>query len=153
MYDLDISANNFLTKTSLNMTRLDFLKSVGFGGASLMAVLASCQKSSIAPAPTNVDFTLDLTATANATLKNSGGYVVMNGLVVARTSSGTYVAASHTCTHEGSQKVIFSAGEFYCTEHGARFSTTGQGLNSYGSNGLTVYKTQQTDTNTLRVYS
>jgi cytochrome b6-f complex iron-sulfur subunit len=43
-------------------------------------------------------------------------------------------------------------GQFYCTEHGAKFDTTGKGLNSEASKGLTVYKTELT-ANSLRVYS
>ncbi|WP_044171952.1 Rieske (2Fe-2S) protein [Flectobacillus major] len=138
------------------MTRFEFLKSAGFGGAALMTLLTSCSKNSEVSPTTgstgSVDFTLDLAATSNASLANSGGYVISNGVVVARTSQGTYVAATNTCSHEAKKKVIFSNGEFYCTEHGARYSTTGTGLNSYGANGLTVYKTELTGTS-LRIYS
>ncbi len=137
------------------MTRYEFLKNAGFGGAALMTLLTACSKSSdLSPiaTPGSVDFTLDLTTSANAALKNSGGYIINSNVVVARTSQGTYVAGSHICTHEARTKVVFLNNEFYCTEHGARFTTTGVGLNSYASAGLSVYKTELSG-NSLRIYS
>lgn len=170
------------------ITRVEFLKSMGFRGAALMAVLSSCVReedtyvdaltipgassstsstttttpattttssaTTTAPATgttavtTGVDPTtitsyklkIDLTASSSANLKKVGGYIVSGGIVVAQSSAGVYIAATQTCTHEPKKQVIFSGGEFYCTAHGARFSTTGQGLNSLGSRGLTVYK-------------
>ncbi len=137
------------------MTRYEFLKKAGFGGAALMTLLTACSKSSdLSPitTPGSVDFTLDLTASSNAALKTNGGYVISNNVVVARTSQGTYVAGSHICTHEARTKVVFLNNEFYCTEHGARFTTAGVGLNSYASAGLSVYKTELSG-NSLRIYS
>lgn len=101
---------------------------------------------------TNRLLTIDLTATANAALKTVGGYLVKSGIVVAQSSAGVYVAATQTCTHEPKKKIIFNKTEYYCTDHGARFDLTGKGLNSFGSKGLTVYKTA-TDGTTLVVYS
>ncbi|WP_044171951.1 Rieske (2Fe-2S) protein [Flectobacillus major] len=151
------------------MTRYDFLKSMGFKGGALMVLLASCQKStdpspsddtttttgtssgtttgtgtstgsgsSTTPA-TSTLASIDLTSSTYAALLQNGGYVIVNSIVVARISEGTYVAATQTCSHEPKKKVIFRSGEFYCTEHGARYSTTGTGLNSYGSKGIKVY--------------
>jgi hypothetical protein len=45
-----------------------------------------------------------------------------------------------------------SLNRYYCTAHGAQFDLTGKGVNSFGSGGLTVYKTA-TDGITLVVYS
>lgn len=171
------------------MTRVEFLKSMGFKGAALMALLTSCVReedtyvdaitiggtttptststsSSTTSAPvssstsssttstpstttggvdpttiTNYKLKIDLTASSSANLKKVGGYIVSGGIVVAQSSAGVYVAATQTCTHEPKKQVVYSSGEFYCTAHGARFSVTGQGLNSLGSRGLTVYKT------------
>ena len=75
-----------------------------------------------------------------------------SGVVVAKDSSGNYVAATQTCTHEGNKQITLKNNEWYCTAHGARFSLSGSGLNSEGSKGLTIYKTALTGT-TLRVYS
>ena len=99
------------------MTRYEFLKSMGFQGGALMALLASCQSNND-PTPTTTTSSssssssssgstsgsssgstllasVDLTATANAALKNSGGYIIVNSIVVARTAQNTYVAATH----------------------------------------------------------
>ncbi|WP_229600040.1 Rieske 2Fe-2S domain-containing protein [Runella sp. SP2] len=166
-------------------SRYQFLKSMGFKGAALMALMTSCIREedtyvealSVNPNSstgtstgtgtgtgsatgsttdlstiTNRLLTIDLTATANAALKTVGGYLVKSGIVVAQSSAGVYVAATQTCTHEPKKKIIFNKTEYYCTDHGARFDLTGKGLNSFGSKGLTVYKTA-TDGTTLVVYS
>lgn len=172
------------------MKRHEFLKSIGFRGAALMAVLTACTKAedSVLPALTispttdsgtstttdststgtgtgtgtstgtdlskitNRLLTIDLSSSTAANLKNVGGYITQSGIVVAQSTAGVYVAATQTCTHEPKRQVIFNVNEYYCTAHGARFSLTGSGKNSFGSRGLTVYKTA-TDGKTLVVYS
>ncbi|WP_428666729.1 Rieske (2Fe-2S) protein [Runella sp.] len=166
------------------MNRYQFLKSMGFRGAALMAVMSSCIReedtyiNALVEKPTdtattpvatnpvtttpstttdlstikNPLLTLDLSATANASLKTVGGYVAKSGIVVALTSAGNYAAVTQTCSHEPKKKIIFNKTEFYCTDHGARFDLTGKGLNSFGSKGLTVYKVAVSGT-TLVVYS
>ena len=132
------------------MERRAFLEKIGIGAAFVLTTscLQSCQKESAAA----VDFTLDLNATANAALKNNGGYVVNSGVVVAKDNSGNYVAATQTCSHEGQKQITLKSNEWYCSAHGARFSLAGSGLNSEGSKGLTIYKTTLSGT-TRRVYS
>ncbi len=131
------------------MERRDFLEKLGIGAAFVLTTscLQSCTKDAVA-----VDFTLDLNATANAALKNNGGYVVSSGVVVARDKSGNYVAATQTCSHEGQTRITMVNNEWNCSAHGARFSLAGAGLNSEGSKGLTIYKTTLSGTS-LRVYS
>lgn len=133
------------------MERRQFLEKLGIGAAFVLSAscLQSCKKDAVA-----VDFTLDLNASSNSALLTNGGYVVSNGVVVAKDTSGNYVAATQTCSHEGQTRVTYikSANEFQCSAHGARFSTAGAGLNSEGSKGLTIYKTALTGT-TLHVYS
>ncbi|KAA9357500.1 Rieske 2Fe-2S domain-containing protein [Larkinella humicola] len=96
--------------------------------------------------------TIDLTSSAATALKTVGGYLAQSGIVVAQVSAGVYVAVTQTCSHEPKKKIIFNKTEFYCTEHGARFDLTGKGKNSFGSKGITVYKTA-TDGKTLVVYN
>jgi cytochrome b6-f complex iron-sulfur subunit len=137
--------------------RHEFLKSLGLKGASLLAVycgastLSSCQNDSVSPA-SNVDFTLDLSSAAYSKLTTAGNYVIYNGVVVARISATAFAAVTQVCSHEGRPNVIYSGGGFYCTVHGATYSTSGTGTNSAGSRGIQAYKTTLTGTS-LRVYS
>ncbi len=133
------------------MNRLDFLKTMGLSGAALMAVLTSCQRLEITPTGP-VDFDIDLNEQANIALSRIGGYVVRNGVVVARLNHNKFVAVTQTCSHEQRPQVTFQNGEFYCTAHGARFDPLGKGLNDEGKRGLTTYKIEQNGL-TLRVFS
>ncbi len=102
---------------------------------------------------TPTSFTIDLENPNYAALKTNGGYIVLNGIVIARDASGNYVAVTQICSHANRAQVVFSsANEFYCNAHGARFSTSGSGLNSAGSRGLQAYKTALEGTSTLRIY-
>ena len=174
------------------MTRYEFLKSMGFKGSALMALMTSCireedtyinalTEKAIASTPAtptppvttpgtgtgsgtptgngtdlstikNRLLTLDLTQAAYAALLSAGGYVAVSGIVVAQVSAGVYVAATQTCSHKPRNRIIFNRTEFYCTDHGARFDLSGNGLNSLGSRGIAVYKVA-TDGKTLVVYS
>ncbi len=141
------------------MKRNEFLKKLGGGAAFALtaACLGGCATENISPDQPNnnaqIDFTLDLNDSKNAGLANNGGYVIVNNqVVVAKTTTGEYVAATRTCSHEPRKEVILRNGEWYCTAHGARFRIDGTGLNSNGRNGLTIYKTQLTGS-MLRVYA
>lgn len=193
-------------------SRYQFLKSIGFTGPALMAILAACTRKedaileplivnkngqqvasldstkasqaasstssssgsttggsiggSTASSNTTVGkittdelnaiksyvLKLDLTSSTASALKTAGGYIISNGTVVACINVGEYVAAKNLCSHEPKQRIIFNRTEYYCTDHGARFSITGQGLNSLGSRGLTVYKTAN-DGKTLVIFA
>ena len=133
------------------MDRRHFLERLGIGAA--FALTASCLGSCKSDTVSSVDFTIDLNDSAYSALKNNGGYVIKNGAVVARTTTGEYAAATVTCSHEGQNQITYnSQGQWYCTAHGATFDATGKGLNSNGSKGLTIFKTTLTGTS-LRVYS
>ncbi|MDI1321318.1 MAG: Rieske 2Fe-2S domain-containing protein [Algoriphagus sp.] len=140
------------------INRMEFLKSLGFKGASLLAVycsvpaLSSCINESMDSVPLVIDFALDLGDPTFSKLNTVGNYVVQNGIVIARVSTTEFAAVTQVCSHEGKRKVNFTSGEFYCPEHGARFDTDGKGLNSKGSKGLKSYKTELTGTS-LRVFS
>ncbi len=137
--------------------RHEFLKSLGLKGASLLAVycgvssLSSCTNESVTPA-SSVDLTLDLNNATYSKLNTVGNYVITNGIVVARVSSTTFAAVTQVCSHENKANVIYSGGGFYCTQHGATFSTTGAGTNANGSRGIKAYQTTLSGTN-LRVFS
>jgi cytochrome b6-f complex iron-sulfur subunit len=137
------------------MERRAFLEQLGLGAAFALTAscLGGCAKDTTIAPGSPVDFTLNLNDAANANLKTNEGYIVTNGVVVARTLTGGYASATVTCSHQGQRQITYnSQGQWYCTAHGALFSATGAGLNNNGSGGLTVYKTQLTDA-TLRIYS
>jgi cytochrome b6-f complex iron-sulfur subunit len=131
------------------MNRNNFLKNLGFKGTALLAVycagssLTSCVNDGQAVAPqVQGDLTVDLSVASNKALNTVGGYVVVSQTVIARTGATTFAAVTQVCSHEGQTQVSYVNGEFYCSAHGARFSTSGKGLNSNGSRGIASYQTQ-----------
>jgi cytochrome b6-f complex iron-sulfur subunit len=138
------------------MNRKEFLSTLGLGTAAVACsyCLNGCSPlNNPITAPTNVDFTLDLTAPANAALKTNGGYLYSGGIIVARTVSGTYVAVSQICTHAGGTvQYVSGANSFYCPNHGSSFATNGSVINGPATSSLTAYHTSLTGTS-LRVYS
>ena len=58
---------------------------------------------------------------------------------------GNFIAATQVCSHKTIKQVVFRNDEFYCTEHGARFTQQGVGLNSDASKGLLIYPTTLQD--------
>ena len=142
------------------MDRKEFLSLLGFSAASaaLVGCLGGCTKDTAASAvnttgPSSVDFTLDLTQTANAALNTNGGYLYSNGIIVARTMSGSYIAVQQTCTHERFSIVYQgSRSRFYCDGHGATFSESGTVTGGPAPRALKQYNTALNG-NSLRVYS
>jgi len=139
------------------MDRKEFLSILGIGAAAVACdmCLGGCNNPNSAAsilAPSNVDFTLDLTNAAWSSLATVGGYVYNGGVIVAHASSG-YVAVSQACTHQGAT-IIFDSGtnSFFCPAHGSRFSLTGAVLNGPAGNPLGAYKTSLSG-KSLRVYS
>ncbi len=138
------------------MDRKEFLSTLGLGAAAFVCsyCLTGCQPlDNPITAPTNVDFTLDLTAPANAALKSNGGYLYNAGVIVARTTTGAYVAVSQKCTHQGSNvQYVSSDNSFYCPSHGSDFATSGAVNRGPASSSLAAYHTTLNGTS-LRVYS
>ncbi|MEA5139232.1 QcrA and Rieske domain-containing protein [Arcicella rigui] len=120
-----------------SISRKDFLKSLGLGGAALMAVLTSCSSSSEAVTPSSVS--IDLTSN----ITSVGNYTYSGGIIVARIASGntasSFVALSKACTHEGTTVIYQGNGVFYCSNHGATFSTTGAVTKGPATKSLTQY--------------
>lgn len=134
------------------MERKEFLSLVGLSSASALAAvcMGSCSKSTentTTPGqpttPTNVNITLDLTQAANASLATPGGFIYTGAIIVAKTISGSYIAVSKVCTHQGSTIEYQGTNQrFYCPNHGATFTDTGSfiaGPDSLAS--LKQYKT------------
>ena len=138
------------------MDRKEFLSLLGIGSAALALTycFGGCQPGNNGPtAPTNVDFTLDLTNSTNSALNSNGGYLYHNGVIVAKTVNGSFVAVSQYCTHAGGT-VVYSpnVNDFYCPVHGSVFSTGGSVINGPAPSPLVKYNTSLTGTS-LRVYS
>ena len=138
------------------MDRKEFLSQMGLGVASLLVPvciggLSSCSKvGSGTPAPSNVDFTID---TSKGALSVNGGYLLQSGVIVARTKTGTFIAVSAACTHEGTNvNYSSSSASFICPNHGARFNESGAVAQGPASKSLTKYNTILTGMS-LRVYS
>jgi cytochrome b6-f complex iron-sulfur subunit len=132
------------------MTRKEFLGKIGIGAAFVLT--ASCLGSCTKDTGNAVDFILDLNDSANVALQNTGGYIIKNQVVVAKAEDGNYYAATQICSHEGQMQVIFRQNQYYCTAHGAKFDLDGNGANSTGSKGISVYNTTLSGTQ-LRVFS
>ena len=135
------------------MDRKEFLSQVGIGAAALLVPfcggLAGCSKDS-ASAPANVDFTVDVSQGALAT---NGGSLSTNGIVIARTTTGSFLAVSAACTHEGVTVKYNSTGNnFSCPRHGAKFDSNGAVTQGPANSNLRKYNTSLNGT-TLRVYS
>ena len=127
------------------MNRKEFLKASALallGVAIGPAFLESCSKSSSSPQGPTVDFTIDLSASANAALNNIGGSVYSNGVVVARISSADlgFIALAQACTHEGCT-IAFNAGSqtFVCPCHGGTFDMSGNVISGPPPNPVTKY--------------
>lgn len=141
------------------ISRNEFLKTLGFKGASLLAIycgastLTSCINEAGDPSGNvGLDFTLGLTDPANSKLNSVGNYLIVNKVVIARVSADQFAAVTQICSHENKSKVIYQGTGFYCTEHGAKYTIEGVGLNSEGKKGIKAYNTQLTGT-TLRIFA
>jgi cytochrome b6-f complex iron-sulfur subunit len=122
--------------TQESISRKDFLRSMGLGGAALMAVLASCKSAdSVAPSGVSIDI--------STAIKNVGDYTYSSGAIIARVSAGStaasFVALSQACTHQGTSITYQGNGVFYCPNHGAQFSTTGSVTRGPASSSLSKY--------------
>ncbi len=116
---------------------------MGLGAGAIAATYclghtAGCNKP---PAGTIIE--LDKRDSENKPLGWNGGYIIKDGIVIARNNSGDIVAASRECSHEHKVAVIFDSDQWYCPLHGARYDQNGGGLNSKGSGGVVTYKTKE----------
>jgi len=139
------------------MNRKEFLQKVGFGAAIALVpvcvggIATSCSSENpTITAPTNVNFTIDVSSGA---LSTNGGFLVINGIIIAKTMSGSFIAVSAACTHQGTNINYNSTNNnFICPNHGAHFNSSGVVTQGPASVNLTNYNTQLTG-NMLKVYS
>lgn len=144
------------------MDRKQFMSMVGtgIGAIILQQCLSGCKNEKDDPVDPDsgnggtggVNLSLDLTNATYSKLATNGGYVYTNGIIVARTNAGTYIAVSQACTHQGvSVEYRTGTNDLYCPAHGSRFSTTGSVVQGPATAALKQYKTELTGT-TLRVF-
>src|SRR5689334_18695372 len=109
------------------MERKDFFKILAGSAVtgSLLIYLESCKKNDTSINAPSVDFTLDLTSSANSALLTSGGSLVSNQVIIIN-NGGNYVALSDICTHQGCSVAFNSSNSrIQCPCHGAVFSMNG----------------------------
>ena len=138
------------------MERTEFLKLLGAGTAvACLGCLDSCSSSSKSgdPAPTNLDFTIDISAAENAALQNVGGTLSKSGVIIVRISTAEFTALWRSCTHEGTA-VNYQASQqnFLCPNHLSKFSLSGAVLNGPATSPLRQYNTTLTGSS-LRVFA
>lgn len=136
------------------MTRKEFIAQIGAGAALLLVPacisgLSSCKKKDQKKART-VDFTLSI---ASGPLATNGGALINDGVIVARTMDGSFIAIDAACSHEGTNiNYVSSSNSFKCPNHGATFDANGNVLQGPASTSLQDYKTSVSGTS-LRVFS
>ncbi|MFV5697603.1 ubiquinol-cytochrome c reductase iron-sulfur subunit [Flavobacterium sp. ZT3R17] len=139
------------------MNRKEFFARVGFGAAAVLlpacvaGLATSCSSDGTTSGTTaGVDFTVDV---SSGTLATNGGFMVSQGIVIARTLTGDFIAVSASCTHEGTSVNYNSGGnKFVCPNHGAQFSSTGTVTLGPATRNLTKYNTSLSGS-TLRIFS
>jgi len=136
------------------MKRKEFIEKLGLGAAFVLTstCLGSCTADGSHLPDGPVDLSLDLDDPSYAALTDNGGYIITDGVVVARDISGNLIAATIVCSHEGRKEIIYKDEEWFCTAHNARFDLQGNGLNGNGEGGLTIYNTELNGS-TLRIFS
>ena len=149
------------------MQRKQFLKSLGAGAAFAVAFpcLHACSKDDDGesngdgnvPEPTGVDFTVDLESSEAQELRQNGGFIIQDSVVIVKNMEGNFVAASQVCSHQGYAEVEFldrDGGIFFCGVHGSRFEQNGEPLNQVDAQpakSLKVFKTELSGS-VLRVF-
>ena len=138
------------------MDRSEFLKTLGTGTMAICATcgMISCSEDD-APAPTGggLDITINIEESAFLNLKNVGGSVIKDNLIIARTGTDTFVALTKACTHAGVTVVYDQQNKrFVCNAHGSIFSTSGSVEKGPANRALTKFKTEFNAPN-LRIFS
>ncbi len=133
------------------MDRKEFIRLVGAG--SFLACSGCLDTTNSYPAPSGVDFTLDLTQGNNTILQSPGGSLIKNGVIIVRELNGDFIVFSNACTHQGATiRYQVSQNNFVCPRHYSYFDITGFPVNGPATFPLRKYKTELNGDN-LRVFS
>ena len=140
------------------MKRRQFLYRFAAGATAVATapfVLDSCMKDNTTPGYANgsnssLPLTIDLTNSNYSSLKNAGGSVITDNIIIVN-ESGNYIALSSICTHQGCTVMYSRSGdEFICPCHGSIFATSGSVLQGPAATPLKKY-TVQVDGNKLTI--
>jgi cytochrome b6-f complex iron-sulfur subunit len=160
-----------------SMKRGEFLRSLGLSTSTLMAfyclgtTMTACGSSDDDPTPdpdpnpggsngitgtttgSNINFTVDLSNSANTDLKTAGNAKIIGDVLVALSTTGNYVALSKKCTHEGNTVGYRKAqNDIQCPVHLSEFTLAGSVKQGPAASPLQAYTvTVSTDGNTLTV--
>ena len=139
------------------MTRRDLIQKIVVGGSIILVtptILSECTKITTPTPGTNTSpgagstgnkITIDLTNPTYAALNTIGGSFIVQGIIVANTGSGNYVALSSICTHQGCTVGYSSAANnFPCPCHGSIFSPSGSVINGPAATSLQSYSISKT---------
>ncbi len=128
------------------MDRKEFLALVGTSIAAITigSCIGGCSKGNTSnPASPSVNFNLNLADPANSALNTNGGYIYSQGVIVAKTQAGAFIAVSQACTHQGVSVVYSSSlNGFSCPAHGSTFANNGAVTGGPASSNLKSYSTQ-----------
>ena len=81
--------------------------------------------------------------TSTGQLSANGGFIIKEGVIVARTNTGTFIAVASACTHQGTNiDFNLSINSFVCPNHGSQFDTAGKVKNGPATQELKQFKTE-----------
>lgn len=132
------------------MDRKTFIKTsfamAALGLTSSSLFLESCTKSNPLPGQGPVNFTLDLSQSANSALNISGGSVITHNIIVINVN-GSFKALSDICTHQGcSVNYNNSSNNIICPCHGGAYDLNGNVLAGPPPAPLKKYKVTKSGT-------
>ena len=128
------------------MKRREALNRIVLAGGTVLLIpttLLSCSEEGAAdPGGNNgnSDLTINMDDGAYSQLKNSGGFAVVSGIIVANTDGSNYVALSSICTHQAcTVSYSVSNNNFPCPCHGSVFNSNGSVANGPATSPLKKY--------------
>ena len=129
--------------TTIDRSEFFRLVGVSFGAIVLQQCLSGCNTNNTPePTPTPTNFSVNINNGTFTALRNAGGFVRLNGVIIARTQQGGFIAVSQACTHEGTLvNYVLSNNTFLCPNHGSVFSSEGEVHTGPATKPLTRYKT------------
>ncbi|UFH53480.1 ubiquinol-cytochrome c reductase iron-sulfur subunit [Spirosoma sp. KNUC1025] len=100
-----------------------------------------------------INLVLNLNESANTKLKQNGGFIYQNGLIIARTKDGGFLAVAQACTHQGtSVQYDATSNRLHCPDHGSNFKNDGSVINGPATSPLKAFKVSfDANTNILKV--